>query len=211
MAKPALIETLHVPANGQIPLLPWHVRRLQRSCAALSYPLVLSDWLACLYQHIQPWPGHALRVRMLLSPCGQSSATSSPLLPLGQPLRVKMASSVLSANSYLAHKTTCRPWFEEAQTLLQNRPELFDVIFCDDQGWLLEGSRSNVYILDAGGSWLTPPLRKDAILPGVQRQALIDQGHVHEIPIHLEDWLGAKKIRVSNALRGWQDACLVQD
>jgi 4-amino-4-deoxychorismate lyase len=44
----------------------------------------------------------------------------------------------------------------------------------------------------------------------VQRQALLNSKLARETEISLEDLLNAKAIRVSNALRGWQDALLVQ-
>lgn len=211
MEQPALIETLRVNSDSSIPLLPWHLQRLQKSCLALAYPLNLDSWLQVLQQHIAQFPKQARRLRMLHHASGESSASSSALTELYTPVSIKLATQALPADPYLSHKTTYRPWFEQAQSYLSLHPEFFDIIFIDEQQWVLEGSRSNIYLQDSNGHWITPPLRDNAVLPGVQRQALIDQGLVTEQPISLTALLQAKNLRISNALRGWQDACLVQN
>src|SRR3546814_5116155 len=64
-----------------------------------------------------------------------------------------------------------------------------------------EGSRSNVYIRNDDGAWLTPPI-SCGLLPGVQRQALLDEGLVREAVLSRSDFQNAPVLRVSNALRG---------
>lgn len=211
MELPALIETLRVHPDGSVPLLPWHLQRLQKSCQALGYRLDLEAWLDTLQQHIALYPGQARRMRMLHYAAGHSSASSSPLTELATPVTLTLAPQPLAGDRFLCHKTTYRPWFDEAQAFLQLQPKYFDIIFTDSQLWVLEGSRSNIYVQAGDGQWLTPPLRDNAVLPGVQRQALLDQGLVIERAISLAELRQATGLRISNALRGWQDACLAQD
>jgi 4-amino-4-deoxychorismate lyase len=45
----------------------------------------------------------------------------------------------------------------------------------------------------------------------VQRQALLNSGLARETELFLDDLLHARAIRISNALRGWQNALLVQN
>src|SRR5690606_22130664 len=107
---------------------------------------------------------------------GTFTLTASPLSTTAQPVRIALQPTALQAELFwLRHKTTHRPWYDEAGLWLDQHPGYFDVVFCDDQDQVLEGSRSNVYIQDPAGHWLTPPPSR-GLLPGVQRQALLDQG-----------------------------------
>lgn len=210
--KPELIETLRVDADGQIPLLELHLERVARSCAALRYDWDTQIWLQALHLALGQAPSHtALRLRVLWQAHGAATAQAEPLPDLSLPLRVRLSAEPLPApDPLLAHKTTHRPWYQQAGRLLAAEPELFDVIFVDDQGRVCEGSRSNIYIQDEQGAWWTPAAN-GWLLPGVQRQALLNSGLVRETDISLDTLKQARGLRVSNALRGWQDALLLQD
>ena len=135
----------------------------------------------------------------------------APLPPVSAPLGVMLAPAPRDADLFWTlHKTTYHPWYDAAWQWLPDHPEVFDVIYCEADGLVREGSRSNVYLRDADGAWLTPPLAQ-GVLKGVQRQALLDQGRVREAPITREALLRAPPgaIRLSNALRGWQPAALL--
>src|SRR5690606_8161967 len=77
--------------------------------------------------------------------------------------------------TWIRHKSTYRPWYEQASHWLDGNPDVFDLIYCDANDMVCEGSRTNIYIRDAAGRWLTPPVESE-ILPGVQRQSLLEQG-----------------------------------
>lgn len=148
------------------------------------------------------------RVRLLLAPDGHCQITTAPLAPTPEPVRVVLTPEPLVADLlWLTHKTTHRPWYAPAQTWLTQHPDVFDVIVSNPQGEVCEGSRSNIYVQNDQGLWLTPPLAC-GLLPGVQRQALLDAGRAHEARISPADMRAAPALRVSNALRGWLDARL---
>src|SRR5690606_875709 len=147
-------------------------------------------------------------LRLLVNRDGSFSLTSNPLAPTPQPVRLALHRDALQADAFwLQHKTTRRPWYDEAQHWLASHADYFDVVFCNAQEQVCEGSRSNVYVQDNAGRWLTPPL-SCGLLPGVQRQALLGQGLASEAAISRRDLLDAPAVRVSNALRGWLDAVL---
>ena len=130
-------------------------------------------------------------------------------------MRIALAADVLGPEAvleaddpWLRHKTTHRPRFAAAQRWLRAHPDHFDLIFGNAAGDLCEGSRSTIYVRDAAGAWLTPPLAS-GLLPGVKRQALLDEGAVREARLSLADLRQAPALRVSNALRGCLDARLV--
>src|SRR5690606_6755949 len=151
----------------------------------------------------------AHRLRLLVNQDGTFSLTASPLAPTPEPVRLSLHPDALQADTFwLRHKTTRRPWYDAAQRWLVEHPDYFDVVFCNTQSQACEASRSNVYVQDTAGRWLTPSLAC-GLLPGVQRQALLDQGLVSEAAISRQDLLDAPALRVSNALRGWLDAVLI--
>ncbi len=211
-SKPELIETLRVDANGQIPLLELHLERVARSCAELGYDWDAQIWLQAMHAALGQAPVNTpLRLRILWNAHANANAQAQALPALEGPLQLCLSKTPLPAQDpLLSHKTTHRPWYQDAATLLEKNPQLFDVIFLDTQNRVCEGSRSNIYVKDEQGQWWTPPAQ-GWLLPGVQRQALLNSGLVREAEISLGALLNAKAIRVSNALRGWQNALLVQD
>lgn len=205
-----LIETIRIETGRQAPLLAGHYRRLQDSCAALGYSWPGDALQRDLSAHIEELDADSChRLRLLLSRDGRYSLTSNPLPPTPQPVRLIFSATPLQADMlWLQHKTTHRPWYEAAQAWLAHNPVFFDVVFCNERNEVCEGSRSNVYILDAASrKWLTPPMNC-GLLPGVQRRDLLDSGRVQEARITREQFLASPAIRVSNALRGWLDATL---
>ncbi len=151
----------------------------------------------------------AHRLRLLLAASGTLSLETAPQPPTPGPVRIALAADVLGPQArldaddpWLRHKTTHRPCFAAAQHWLQTHPDHFDLIFGNAAGELCEGSRSTVYVRGPDGAWLTPPLGC-GLLPGVQRQALLDAGAVREARLSLDDLRQAPALRVSNALRGW--------
>lgn len=211
ISPPSLIETMRAEPGAVVPLLEGHLARLQRSSKTLGNPWpgeqAVRDKLAQALKPLaleQSW-----RLRLLLDNVGTLSLETAPLPTLSLPLKVAVSGPRASgAERWLQHKTTHRPWYVEATQWLANHPEIFDVLYWNEDGLMSEGSRSNVYIQTETGRWLTPPTESGA-LPGVQRQALLDSGQVDVAVIHRDDFLQARQVRISNALRGWCDAIIV--
>ena len=203
-SKPELIETLRVDADGQIPLLELHLERVARSCTELGYDWDANIWLQAMHTALGQAPVNTpLRLRILWNANTSAHAQAQALPTLEGPLQLCLSKTPLpSQDPLLSHKTTHRPWYQDAATLLEKHPQLFDVIFLDTQNRVCEGSRSNIYMLSVENIWLTPPMAC-GLLPGVQRQSLLDGGLVQEAIITRRQLLGARAIRVSNALRGW--------
>jgi 4-amino-4-deoxychorismate lyase len=109
-----------------------------------------------------------------------------------------------SAEPFLQHKTTYRPWYDPVTQWLAQHLDYFDLIFLNEKGELCEGSRSNIYVLK-NGAWLTPPLAS-GLLGGVLRTQLLETHQVEEAILTPSDLTTDKaSIRLSNALRGWFD------
>jgi len=203
--RPRLIETIRVDADGRMPLLPWHLERLGRSCAELAYRSSVEAVQRAVARAAAGLPeGGAHRMRVLVADNGAIEIQTSPLDTLPQRPRASLSHRRLrSGETLLRHKTTARPWYDEATTWLAAHPEHFDMLYLNERGELCEGSRSNVYVyLD--GQWITPPV-SCGLLPGVQRQALLDEELAVEGVLTREMLAQAQGLRLSNALRGWFD------
>ncbi|GAA4329080.1 aminotransferase class IV family protein [Pigmentiphaga soli] len=206
--RPRLIETVRVAADGGMPLLPWHVERLARSCAALGYRWPAERVQRAVARAAAGLPeGQAHRLRLELADDGAVDIGHAVLPPLPERPRVALAPGRLdSRQPLLRHKTTFRPWYAEAAAWLDAHPDHFDLIYLNERGECCEGSRSNLY-LRLDGRWYTPPLECGA-LPGVQRAALLDDEAVEERVLTAADLQAADAVRLSNALRGWFDVKL---
>jgi branched-subunit amino acid aminotransferase/4-amino-4-deoxychorismate lyase len=64
-------------------------------------------------------------------------------------------------------------------------------------------------MLRLDGRWLTPQIA-DGCLPGVYRGRLLEDGEVEEASVSLDDLHRAEEIAVTNALRGWRKAVLIE-
>jgi 4-amino-4-deoxychorismate lyase len=211
---PCLIETMRADALGQIPLLAAHLQRLHGSAQSLNYPhpgdenitVLLTQRLADSSHQKLSTP-HEHRVRLLLSAKGEVSITVDKLNPLAAQQRIALSRIQLpSDNLWLQHKTTFRPWYDNAMDWLGKHPTFFDLVYLNEKSQLCEGSRSNIY-LKCDGQWLTPPL-PSGLLGGVQRLGLIQTAQVKEATLSKTDLLEASQWRLSNALRGWFDVQL---
>ena len=206
-----LIETIRIENGHHVPLLPLHLARLQRSSEALGFrfPDNLETALEKRISRLDRQQTH--RLRLLLDQDGNHTLETSLLPPTPAAYSLVLQQMPREADkTWVRHKSTYRPWYDQATQWLAGNPDVFDLIYCDTNDMVCEGSRTNIYIKDAAGRWLTPPSESD-ILPGVQRQSLLEQGLAHEAPITRRELLQAKEIRVSNALRGWVTAHLVKD
>lgn len=209
-SRPQLIETMRVEAGGTMPLLDGHIARLQASCAALAYATPDIEALRRELSHrvrsldpTQTW-----RLRLLVAEDGSWSLDQGPLATSPDPLAVVVTGPRRSGDeAWLCHKTTRRPWYEDAARWLADHPDIFDVLYWNDEGLMCEGSRSNLYMQADDGTWLTPPLGA-GLLPGVQRAALLQAGLVREHAFTREAFLEARARRISNALRGWRDVVI---
>jgi para-aminobenzoate synthetase/4-amino-4-deoxychorismate lyase len=106
-----------------------------------------------------------------------------------------------STDQLLGHKVTRRKLYDQAW-LAAEKLGAFDALFVNEQGFVTEGGRSNVFI-KKDGQWLTPPL-SSGCLPGVMRSILLKDPKykVIEQNITRSDVINAQEVIFTNALRG---------
>ena len=98
------------------------------------------------------------------------------------------------ADFRLRHKTSDRAFYDEARAAAGT----FEVVFQDADGFLTEGSFTNLFV-ERGGKLITPPLAR-GLLPGVLRARLLEEGRAVEGELRPDDLAGG--FLLGNAVRG---------
>lgn len=206
----SLFETMRATRDG-VPLLEWHLARLERSARAFGFPFNRSALAEDVARACASLEGEgAYRMRLLLTPDGVGNVSAAPLPPLratwDAPVRLLVASQSREAtHSLSSHKTTLRAGYDAAWQAAE-REGAFDAVFFNADGTLAEGGRSTV-LVKLDGAWWTPPLSA-GVLPGVMRAVLLEDatpwldGPLRERSMTCADVARAEAIAVCNALRG---------
>ncbi|WP_348751788.1 aminodeoxychorismate synthase component I [uncultured Aquincola sp.] len=196
-----LFETLRFePASG-LQQLDRHLARLRSGAAALGFALDEAQLQAAITAAQQLTA--TSRVRLALAHDGRVSLTHAPLAPLPPgPAGLLISPHRLpDAQPLAAFKTTLRAHYDQGVREAEAAGG-FDSLFFTQDGRLVEGGRSSVFI-QLAGHWCTPPLA-DGALPGVMRSVLLqDPGWAAtERTLTMADLQAAQAIVVCNALRG---------
>ncbi|WP_295708291.1 bifunctional anthranilate synthase component I family protein/class IV aminotransferase [uncultured Neisseria sp.] len=199
-----IFETMRVE-DKQCRLLDLHLGRLNSSAQALNLPWP-ENAAEQIQHYIDALPSGLFRVKATLFSDGLALSHAAVSELDGQQY-VILSERTLSQRDYLRRfKTTRREMFDQAWKTAEGQG-VFDSLFFNSDGLLLEGGRSNVFI-KYQGQWLTPSLDLD-ILNGVMRQAVLKQPQLYlgadtikETHITRAMLENAEEIRLSNALRG---------
>ncbi|WP_414901540.1 aminodeoxychorismate synthase component I [Sphingomonas flavalba] len=197
-----LIETMAFdPVDGLL-RLDRHLARMKASAEAFGFPFdrhqARNELQAATFRLRDP-----ARVRLLLAANGALAveARAAPVAPVG-PVDVALAPlPVPPADIRLRHKTSDRGFLAAARTAAGT----FEVAFVDPDGFLTEGSYSNLFVA-RGDRLLTPPATR-GLLPGVLRQDLLDSGRAVEADLTPADLTDG--FLIGNALRGLLPARVV--
>jgi para-aminobenzoate synthetase/4-amino-4-deoxychorismate lyase len=196
----ALFETFAWGPAGNF-LAERHLARLQRSAEALEFNVdrtAIETELGDMGTRLRS----DIRLKITLQKSGVHRLDCSPLPNLVEgPAVVSIVERTALPDDFrLAHKTTDRSLYDEAR----DNAGTFEVLFVDQQGFLTEGSFTNLFVR-RGQHFLTPPLRR-GLLPGVLREHLLERGLAAEADLRPSDlydgfWIG-------NSLRGLMPALL---
>ena len=192
-----LIETLkYSPAEGFV-RLPLHLDRVARSAAAFGIKFNIEHARHALDSILPAMGGNAdeLRVRLTLDESGAFACTAAPLAPNPEHWTYAISPHRVSGGDALArYKTNWRELYESEYARLG----CDEVVFLNERGEVVEGSRSNIFVA-RGGKLLTPPLTSGA-LDGCLRRALIEEGRCVDAILLPEDLAG--ETYFGNSLRG---------
>lgn len=197
-----LMETMAFDPVEGVPLLDFHMKRLETSARTLGFSFdrhsARNELQAATFRVRE-----RSRVRMMVSNRGNMAIEVRAYRTWPQaimPVAI-VPRPVAADDPRLLHKTTDRSFYREALA----RGGTFEVLLTDAEGYLTEGCFSSIFV-ERGERLVTPPLSR-GLLPGVLRQSLIDLGEAVEgdlKPIDLE-----KGFYIGNAARGMVAATLV--
>ncbi len=194
----SLLETMRFePASG-IKLWPYHLRRLKEAASYFDFPFPEKE-VCSLVAKAQEELSAAAKLRLLLGADGGLRLEAYPLEPLPEVIKVGLIKRDFEVTPFLFHKTTYRPWYQRWRAYAAQNG-LFEVVFFDEEGRLLEGTITNVF-LKLDGKLFTPP-EGLGLLPGVLRAYLLSEGKAEEKELYLSDLKRAEKIYLGNAVRG---------
>lgn len=198
-----LIETMRFDPHAGLIDLERHLARLKRSAAELDFPFdrhaARNDLQAATFRLREP-----RMVRLRLSRSGAVAIEGRPLPPEPeQPVEVAVVPLPVSPDDFrLRHKTSDRAFYDEPRAATGT----FETLFEDPQGYLTEGSFTNLFV-ERDGRLLTPPLAR-GLLPGILRERLMEEGEAEEADIEASDL--ADGFYIGNAVRGLIRARLCQ-
>ena len=212
-----LFETMRASAQG-VALLDRHLARLAHSARVLGFAFDRTAALALIDRFLSGLAdaGEAHRLRLSLAHDGRLTLTHGALAALSvsavtSPHELAAATDAVGlliatqrlsdANPLAAHKTTLRQHYDDGVRAAE-QAGAFDSLFFTEDGRLVEGGRTSVFVkLD--GRWFTPPVT-DGALPGVMRGVLLNDPawQARERTLHQADLARAEAIVVCNALRG---------
>ncbi len=192
-----LIETLKVE-RGEMPDLSLHLDRLGPSAEYFGFEFDRTG-VERLLSDAARTAGDA-RLRMTLSADGRVATETAPLVDL--PL-ADVALAPLPVDAYdfrLRHKTTNRAFYDRAR----DDSGCAEVVFIDQDGFVTEGSFTNVFV-ERDGKFVTPPLAR-GLLPGILRRKLLETGEAVEGDLTIKDLSGG--FFIGNSVRGLVAATL---
>jgi para-aminobenzoate synthetase/4-amino-4-deoxychorismate lyase len=187
-----LIETVRV-AERQAAFLGLHLDRLESSALSLDFLCDRERIRSALTAEAANCE-HA-RLRLVLSRNGSFQLQRFPMPENPANADVKIVARTADKHDFrLRHKTSLRSIYDEPL----RQAGSFEILFADPEGFLTEGSFTNIF-MERDGRLVTPPCSR-GLLPGVLRRHLIESGRAIEDDIHVRDL--NDHIFVGNALRG---------
>ncbi len=199
----SLFETMHASQAHGCRHIARHLQRLRTSAKYFSFPYDEKSITQALQDFCNNLPPEVeFRLRLSLHPDGEFELNSGVMQTLPATVNVLLAPQACATDRlFLRHKSTVREQYDLAWQAAESQGA-FDMLFCNSQGYLTEGGRSNVF-LRKNGVWNTPPL-SDGVLPGVMRSVLLDDPNIPTCEKQLTpaDVFAADEVMLCNSLRG---------
>jgi len=194
-----LIETMKVE-RGEIKDLSLHLDRLGTSAEHFGFQLDRTG-MERLLDNAARTAGN-VRLRMTLAVDGRIDIETAPLVDLHL-ADVALAPLPVDAHDFrLRHKTTDRGFYDRAR----EDSRCAEVVFFDQDGFVTEGSFTNVFV-ERNGKLVTPPLAR-GLLPGILRRKLLERGEAVEGDLTVDDLSGG--FFIGNSVRGLIAATLAR-
>ncbi|MES2049426.1 MAG: aminodeoxychorismate synthase component I [Pseudomonadota bacterium] len=210
-AQFSLFETMHASQAHGCRHLARHLQRLRTSAQYFGFPYnenAIRQALQDCCNNLAPEA--EFRLRLSLHPNGEFELSSAILQALPVTVKILLAPQACQIDPlFLRHKSTVREQYDLAWQTAESQGA-FDMLFCNQHGYVTEGGRSNVFIRK-NGVWNTPPL-SDGVLPGVMRAVILDDPTIPtcEKQLTLAEVFAADEVMLCNSLRGTLIAELIK-
>jgi para-aminobenzoate synthetase/4-amino-4-deoxychorismate lyase len=193
-----LIETMRFEPGVGIGLLDLHLARLEGSARTFGFSFDQARIRAAL----ESAADSPCVLRLLLGPDGEPCVETKPLPAFAaHGATAALARLPVDPRDFrLRHKTTLRDFYDNARAITGTD----EVVFVDPEGFLTEGSFTNVFV-ERDGVLETPPASR-GLLPGVLRAELLASGRAREADLKAEDL--KRGFFLGNAVRGLINAQL---
>ena len=211
----ALFETMAWSPQTEPKRLDQHLLRMAASAQSFGLMFDRPQALAAIAMTIGRLDcsvGEArFRLRLTLDKAGEFSAQLEPAPESATaPQAVALVPwRVHSQDPCLRHKTTQRDVYIRARKSVAEVHNLKHVepLLVNERGEITESDIANV-VFKMAGQFYTPP-QCCGLLPGVMRNALLQQGELLERVLRLEQLEDVEAFYLINDLRGWRDATLL--
>jgi para-aminobenzoate synthetase/4-amino-4-deoxychorismate lyase len=198
-----LFETLRFDPDEGAVQLGCHLDRLEASAEYFAIRFDRDEAITAVQRalHGREMVG---RLRIRLDADGRVDAQVADVALTSGPVRLAVANtSVRSDDRLLFHKQFDRSRYDLARA---EHPDVDDVVLHNERGEITETTTANLAIL-IDGRWWTPAL-DSGLLPGVERDRLVQSGVLAERAVRLDELSDAQDLAVVNSLRGWRSALL---
>lgn len=197
-----LLETLRWSREKGIDLLGRHIDRLTTSADYFAFSFDAQALEQQLKEAVENLPEKEVMLRVLLSRNGKIKIEQKPLDTSDDKVWTfaLAAEPVSSTDPFLYHKTSRRQVYDRAMSTAKAQTPCDEVLLYNEQGFLTEGSRTNLF-LEIKGQLFTPPL-EHGLLDGTLRRELIESGKAQEKALTLIDLERADAIYFGNSVRG---------
>jgi len=190
-----LIETMAFDPLAGIVRLDAHLARMTASARHFGFTFdrhgARNELQAATFRLRAP-----ARVRLVLARTGAVGIETAAAPPEpNAPVTVAIAELPVASEDFrLRHKTTDRGFYDSSR----RASGAFEVLYTDRDGFLTEGSFTNLFA-SRDGQLLTPPLAL-GLLGGILRNELIETGRACEAKLRVEDL--SQGFFIGNSLRG---------
>lgn len=194
----SLIETLRYERDIGFVRKSAHLNRMLRSASVLDFDINTET----LSHALDFEPEQTSRVRLELFKDGSFDTTVVPFEKQGNDTQWTIAiaeTEIDSTNMLFGHKTSQRDVYQTARAEFP-QSEINEVILCNENGEICEGTITNIFIRLGDDKLLTPHL-SCGLLPGIFRQHLIETDQAQEAILTIDDLQHADEIYVGNSLR----------
>jgi len=179
-----------------------HLDRLEKSVDSLGFEFDRNKIEKDLYDRSNTLCNKT-KVRLLLNKMGSYSIDCVPIETEPEPINVIVLAEERTSKSnwLLRHKTSSRKLYSRSYKHYKEMG-YYDVIFCNEDGVVTEGSFNNLFI-KKDGVWYTSPV-EEGLLPGISRQSILQSNDyaTSEKQLTVQDLREADSIYLTNAIRG---------